>query len=344
LIFDPEASEISELAESKLRWFSMIDRVQLDSSGLKEEINIEQLARMICMDCEAEPSLNRLVILNTIKASLSLYNILAEKLPSNRLLYLSSNIVPVHRLERIKSIKSSAKRGMVVVSTQVVEAGVDIDLDVVYRDLAPLDSIIQSCGRCNRNAHKSNGLVKLIRLTDGNRQYWRYIYDEVLIDYTLKSLSNFGAIVNETDFYQLSREYYRQVSEFNSNDSSDTLLRWLRTMKYETALHPTKENPDAFRLIEDLPMKTVFVEVDVNATELLNEYSKVQSMMNVDKFTHLQMKKDIIRRMKPYMITVSAKYFNSEQPIEIIDHEQLNVMYDITTGFRRELDQKDYIF
>ena len=63
--------------------------------------------------------------------------------------FLTTSIVPKHRKERIDKIKDSKKR-RIVVSTQMIEAGVDIDMDIVIRDLAPLDSINQSAGRCNR--------------------------------------------------------------------------------------------------------------------------------------------------------------------------------------------------
>ncbi len=344
LIFNPAAAEISELASSKLRWFEMINRVTLDRSALSDEIDIGQLGGIVCEDRAADPSLNRLVILNTIKSSLALHSHLAERLPPDKLLYLSSNIIPAHRLERIEKIRSSEQKGLVIVSTQVVEAGVDIDVDVVYRDLAPLDSIIQSCGRCNRNARNKNGVVRLFRLNDGNRQYWRYIYDEVLIDYTLRALDRFGDQIEEKDFYSLACEYYRQVSKFNNNDPSDQLLRLIKSWNFETALHPTHENSDAFRLMDDLPLKTVFVEVDGKAAELLSDYRRAQNLPGMDKFTRLQQKKDVIRKMNPYMITVPAKFFSGDQPFEVINQEQLCVMYDLTTGFRRDHIQQDYMF
>jgi CRISPR-associated endonuclease Cas3-HD len=79
----------------------------------------------------------------------------------NALLHLSTRLRPADRLTLIETAKQLTKRGypLVVVSTQLVEAGVDISFDRVYRDLAPIDSIVQAAGRCNRSFERDRGRV-----------------------------------------------------------------------------------------------------------------------------------------------------------------------------------------
>jgi CRISPR-associated endonuclease/helicase Cas3 len=82
----------------------------------------------------------------------------------------------------VKRIKE-AKQG-IVVSTQCIEAGVDIDMDLVIRDFGPLDSLIQVAGRCNRNGRNERGEVEIVRLRDKDTDpdFAAYIYDDVLRD------------------------------------------------------------------------------------------------------------------------------------------------------------------
>lgn len=77
---------------------------------------------------------------------------LAEKLPTKGRFHLSALMCPAHRLKTIAGINQALKTGATcrIVSTQLIEAGVDIDLPVVYRALAGLDSLAQSAGRCDR--------------------------------------------------------------------------------------------------------------------------------------------------------------------------------------------------
>ena len=95
-----------------------------------------------------------LCIVNTRKDCYELYNAVKAKAEnaSETVFHLSALMNPEHRSKRIKEIKErlNADAPVCVISTQLVEAGVDIDFPVVYRASAGLDSILQSGGRCNR--------------------------------------------------------------------------------------------------------------------------------------------------------------------------------------------------
>ncbi|MFP8954197.1 CRISPR-associated endonuclease Cas3'' [Natrialbaceae archaeon A-arb3/5] len=89
---------------------------------------------------------------------------LAERLidiGDQSLLHLSTRLRPIDRLQLIETAKVLTEKGhpLLTISTQLVEAGVDISFDRVYRDLAPIDSIVQAAGRCNRSFERERGTV-----------------------------------------------------------------------------------------------------------------------------------------------------------------------------------------
>jgi CRISPR-associated endonuclease/helicase Cas3 len=75
---------------------------------------------------------------------------------------------PAHRLEALSRMKAAltplAGKRVLCVSTQLIEAGVDIDFATVVRDLAGLDSIAQAAGRCNRNGERAIGRVHIVKM------------------------------------------------------------------------------------------------------------------------------------------------------------------------------------
>ncbi|MGL5244762.1 MAG: helicase-related protein, partial [Sarcina sp.] len=93
-------------------------------------------------------------VFTSVKSTLNIFEFLKKNLSEKRkVLYLSTEIIPARRLEIIKEIKESEDK-YVLVSTQLIEAGVDLDFNIVYRDIAPMDCINQSAGRANRNGIK----------------------------------------------------------------------------------------------------------------------------------------------------------------------------------------------
>lgn len=100
-----------------------------------------------------------LAVVNTKKSARALYQAIADrKIPCIHLYHLSTNMCPAHRLKMLNKIKGKLKsktaKPVICVSTQLIEAGVDIDFGAVIRYLAGLDSIAQSAGRCNRHGRR----------------------------------------------------------------------------------------------------------------------------------------------------------------------------------------------
>ncbi len=113
-------------------------------------------------------STSTLIIVNTKRMAKDLYHILNAQADENVLVtHLSTNMCPVHRHQVLdKVITSLGRKREICVSTQLIEAGVDVDFDVVIRSLAGLDSIAQAAGRCNRNARQPTGDVLVIRMEE----------------------------------------------------------------------------------------------------------------------------------------------------------------------------------
>ena len=98
-----------------------------------------------------------LLIVNTKAQALNMYKLLKEKMKGRAFLFhLSTNMCPKHRKKRINTLRRFLKRNLPVicVTTQLIEAGVDISFSCVVRAIAGLDNAAQAAGRCNRNGEK----------------------------------------------------------------------------------------------------------------------------------------------------------------------------------------------
>lgn len=148
-------------------WFKRFERVRIEIPEACQKFTYESLGREIFLQINRFHSI--LVILNTKSAVGKLYDILKD-FPIY-VEYLTTNLCAEHRSDKIAAIKKKLKEGrekIVVVSTNLIEAGVDISFECVYRSMTGLDSLAQSAGRCNRNGEKEFGVLRLIYLEDEN--------------------------------------------------------------------------------------------------------------------------------------------------------------------------------
>ena len=137
----PALADICEIAPEPQRYFYSLSRVRYEIHS-DESWSWEDVAERMRERKQA------LCIVNTKAQARSLFAALDDP----DALHLSTNMCPAHRLVTLKEIRERLKKGNPcrVVSTQIVEAGVDLDFPLVMRTLGPLDSIVQAAGRCNR--------------------------------------------------------------------------------------------------------------------------------------------------------------------------------------------------
>jgi CRISPR-associated endonuclease/helicase Cas3 len=164
-----------------------------------------------------------LVVFNTRRAAQDAYRFFCEARPFDQLFLLSSDIVPLHRLERIDKIREASS--CLVISTQCVEAGIDLDMHRVIRDFGPLDSLIQVAGRCNRHGLRPRSKVCVVCLSDDRKRYCDYIYDLTLLDETAASLRD--REIDEERVTEVVEDYFRRLHR-RKDTGFETTRSWSR--------------------------------------------------------------------------------------------------------------------
>jgi CRISPR-associated endonuclease/helicase Cas3 len=319
-----------ELLEEKEKYFNFLKRTQI-KLNFKSPKTISEFANEFNQSLATNHK-STLVVLNTVRAAEDFLKAVRKPLEEKgyEIYYLSSNVVPRERLKRIEKIKEKSPNKKAIISTQLVEAGVDIDLERVIRDLGPIDSINQVAGRANRNLNIELGEVEVITLREQKNQqcFYSQIYDPVLIDNTRRILEPYS-VVGEEDFLQLANQYYQQIRKSPFDDVSEDYLNAIRILDYEKIAK--------FELIEEKEQKIdIFVELDDEATDIWEQYQKILEIDNPWK--RKQGFLNIRGKFYSYVISVFTRKASKNLPPEVsgirfIPRNQLNEYYDLETGY-----------
>ncbi len=208
-------SEPKYIIDNMEDWFYKFDRVKIHTPEMNEKYTFESLGSEIIKQTVRYQSI--LVVLNTKSAVRNLYDIL--KAQGIHVEYLTTNLCAEHRSNKIKYIKEILEKreeNVVVVSTNLIEAGVDISFECVYRSMAGLDSLAQTAGRCNRNGEREWGMIHLIILEGENTG-------------------------NLEELRQNERVTKSVIHQFNNSEKSDNLLmpRWMDKYYKDVYLNAT---------------------------------------------------------------------------------------------------------
>ena len=164
----PENTEIMGKHQDLDKLFDELSRVEIRFNEKAGGWNVDEAGAFLLEQFQTTPSC--LFIVNTKKWAQELYQYCQrQNMPSESLFHLSTNQCAAHRKAIFDTIKARLKNGkpVICISTQLIEAGVDISMACVIRALGGLDSIAQAAGRCNRHGEKKGkGQVWVLNLQE----------------------------------------------------------------------------------------------------------------------------------------------------------------------------------
>ncbi len=162
-VYPAKMSEPSALVELPQDAEEAFKRVTVRAERKNGGYTGEELAAFVCG--EAAENGNALLIMNTKQSALTVYWEIEKKTTEEfRVWYLSTRLYAAHRKEVIAKIREALQKEekIIVVSTQLIEAGIDFDFACVVRSLAGMDSIVQAAGRCNREGKRKTGITYIV--------------------------------------------------------------------------------------------------------------------------------------------------------------------------------------
>ena len=299
---------ITEIIPKEYALHDRLRRVclEIDNTGITYDEIADRLSRHDKVLC----------IVNTRNDAREIF----ERLPKEGMtIHLSRMMCPRHVTKAIQDIKQAlsynSETVIRVVATQLIEAGVDIDFPVVYRQEAGLDSILQAAGRCNREGKLDMATAYVFSLSVEHKLYGS------IIDANNARLN----MVNVNDWFapETMTEYFRQLycrkETFDKND--------IKTLLYKPAEMCFAEAAKKFRLIEETG-KTVYVNMD-DSLELIER-------LKSDGITY-----SLMKELSQYSVNIHERDFQKlnsyeaiEEVIEGIYVVKDRAQYDENIGLR----------
>lgn len=228
----PQELKSTEICENTKELYQIFKRTTIIDRGL---LLSEDLAK------EMNEAHQCLTIVNTRRHAKKLYSLLKGE----GVYHLSTLMCPIHRAQMIDDIKSRLERNLPckVVSTRLIEAGVDVDFPKVYRAYGGLDSIIQSAGRCNREGK--------LKDASGNLLYGEMHIFQSEDEYSKKQPINFRQPI------EITQEIIRNFNDITSPEAIEDYFKKLYFYNGENAL----DNKEIVKRInEGVPGKVKSIE------------------------------------------------------------------------------------
>lgn len=329
-MFPPEI-QATEMMEDVPALYSFFKRTEIKQLGpLSNESLIERLDELEQVLC----------IVNTKKHARVLY----EALQDENTFCLTTLLFPLHRTATLNEIKARLKKGLPcrVISTSLVEAGVDFDFPIVYRAEAGLDSEIQAAGRCNREGDRS-AAESIVYVFEPEKKYQN---TNVSFEKPLGVARDIALRYPDIASPEAIHAYFQELYNFSGNelDSKAIVTRFEEGAK-NAFLFPFEKIAKEFRLI-DRQTKTVLIPVEENsalAAYLRDETNgeKPSPAALAARLRGGERNQRLMREISPCCVSVYEDHYkalNAISALEILDDE-IAILADLS-----RYDQKTGLF
>lgn len=238
-----------------------------------------------------------LCIVNTRNHAYKVHDLIKEQ---EGIYHLSARMCPTHRTRKLKQIREALQNGGIcrVISTQLIEAGVDVDFPVVYRSSAGIDSIAQAAGRCNREGRMARGQVFVFKSkSHGLPKGWfsrTVSVSEIVLrkhddPLSMEAINNYFSILYDLEAQGL--------------DEKDIMRRFEEDAK--KLAFPFREIAKDFKLI-DTDMIPIIIPCDNKCRELVN------------KAPYMNFPGNLGRLFQTYIVQVYPYEFNELKKLGVI--------------------------
>lgn len=299
--------QVSEIIPNELNLHDKLRRVKISINN--DGKTYDEVAKMLSNHSRV------LCIVNTRRDAKELF----ERLPKEGItLHLSKMMCPAHICKTIETIKAALKdenhKIIRVVSTQLIEAGVDIDFPVVFRQEAGLDSILQAAGRCNREGKNGLSTTYVFSL---NREH--NLHQDIRAANNARL--NLGG---ERDWFapETMTEYFRQRYYRQQSFDGEGITNLLANCLFKTAANK-------FKLIEDTGTNVIVCwENSMELTKQLLENGPSYMLM---------------KKLSKYMVNINKSDFKNLKDMGILSEKKEGVFvvdykqqYDKHIGLRTD--------
>jgi len=192
---------------------SDLKKIKISEGAISDYLSqtLKQVSRGT-LDIAKIPKRRTLVMANTRRKAVTLYSQVAAMHTDVKAIYLSSGTRKKDRIRIIGNLPREEK--FILVSTQVVEAGVDISFSDIFREVAPLDNIIQVMGRLNREGAEPDAKLIVYSTDNEPMPYSPLEFNE--------SWSRLDGIANSKQLYDILPQYYEEVFTRNNRNIGNT--------------------------------------------------------------------------------------------------------------------------
>jgi len=279
----PEAIKINEICENTEDLYQFFRRTKVVNRG---KMQVEQLTE------ELNSCNQALCIVNSKKHAIEIYS----KLNAENSFHLSTRMCPKHRNKVLSEIKKRLENGQPckVVSTQLIEAGVDVDFPVVYRSMAGIDSIVQAGGRCNREGKLEIGIINIF---EPESVYTKNM--PTTIQLPIKVAENIVARFEDILSPQAIKAYFEELYMFKGGmglDINNVFNEMEKGAEDFNFNFNFKQVAEKFKLIDENTIP-VIVDIDDKSKELINK------LRFADEY------KKTLRAIQPYIVNVYENEF-----------------------------------